>query len=98
MSRHLENKEEKLLKEYFLLNDSIQWWESEVNDALDKIDSLEEKELFSRVDAEEAGQCMKKLKTLLGRCKIEKNNMDNLESKIFNFLNQKKIIKNAPDR
>ncbi|MAH50835.1 hypothetical protein CMI37_33775 [Candidatus Pacearchaeota archaeon] len=98
MSRHLKEKEERLLNRYFLLDESLQWWESEVSNNLNHIDFLENKEEYLPKDAEDLKVAMSRLKLLLGRCKMELKNMDNLENEIDDFLNQKKIIKYAPHR
>tara|TARA_Y100000310_G_C20668991_1_gene809200 strand:+ start:93 stop:404 length:312 start_codon:yes stop_codon:yes gene_type:complete len=101
MSRHLKNKEENLLQKYFILNDSLQWWEIETNNTLDRIDFLEglygdgERSALRRRQHVSA---MNELNSLLGRYKMECVNMDKLECEINNFLNQKRIIKNAQHR
>ena len=96
MSRHLKKREKNLLQEYSLLNESIHWWETEINESLDQIDLLENKLHYSFQDAKETKDIMNGLRVLLGRIEMERRNMDRLEDRVNGFLHQKKIIKNAP--
>ena len=102
MSRHLIKKEKELIQRYNLLSKSLEWWEDETNATLGKMDVLDnqflEKGDLSPEDSHSAQQLTLKLRNLLGRCDMERKNMDMLEEEVKSFLNQKNIIKNAPHR
>jgi DNA repair ATPase RecN len=98
LSKHFLNKEEELKEEASVLEKSLDWWEKEVEQTLDKLDALENLESYSKENIERANEIFRHLEYLLSRTDFEYKNIENMEAKIKNFVKFRKVIENATNR
>jgi len=98
LSKHFLNKEEELKKEASVLEESLEWWEREVEQTLEELDALENLEPHSKENIKKADKIFHHLQYLLSRTDFEYKNIENMEVKIENFVKFRKVIEDATNR
>ena len=98
LSKHFLNKEEELKKEASVLEESLEWWEREVEQTLDGLNALENLESYSEENIKKADEIFRRLEYLLSRTDFEYKNIENMEAKIENFVKFRKVIEDATNR
>ena len=98
LSKHFLNKEEELKKEASVLEESLEWWEREVEQTLGELDALENLESHSKENIKKADKIFHHLEYLLSRTDFEYKNIENMEVKIKNFVKFRKVIEDATNR
>ncbi|MAF25635.1 hypothetical protein CL634_08715 [bacterium] len=92
LSKHFLDKEEEIKKEASVLEESLEWWEREVEQTLESLDALENLESYSKENIKKANEIFLHLEYLLSRTDFEYKNIENIESKIKNFVKFRKVI------
>jgi hypothetical protein len=98
LSKHFLNKEEELKEEASVLEESLAWWEREVEETLNKLDVLESLEHYAEKDIKQAKKIFDHLEYLLSRTDFEYKNILKMEKKIENFVHFRKVIENATNK
>lgn len=98
LSKHFLDKEKELKEEAAVLEKSLEWWEREVEETLNKLDVLENLKSYSEEEIKQANKVFDHLEYLLSRTDFECKNIEKIETKIKNFVSFRKVIENATNR